>query len=464
MSITKNDLIFEFDRKAQVTNSGIPSSAYLHIPFCRRRCYYCDFPVFVVGDRKNGDNSGTILQYVAALCDEIEATPNLGASLKTVFFGGGTPSLLSQSQLSRILEVLDGKFGIAAGAEISIEIDPGTFTLAQLRGYAQAGVNRFSLGVQAFQDELLQVSGRSHSVAGIFEAVEIIRSAGIVNFSLDLISGLPHQTLGQWETSLTSAVKLDPVHLSCYDLIVEPGTAFGRYLQAGAQPLPADETAAQMYRLAREILTASGYEHYEISNYARHGYQCRHNRVYWENRPYYGMGMGAASYVRGQRFTRPRKTQEYYQWVRSLQSFHSPVLEGENPQDVAPPIDRSVQIFASKVLLENSEPNLQTSQNDVLLDTLMLGLRLAEGLNLSMLIDKFGQQTVDRIWHCLQPYWRRGWVEIARSDGSTVTLKDGETLAISGAVLGNLRLSDPEGFLFSNQILADLFSELEIDS
>ncbi|NJK75234.1 MAG: coproporphyrinogen III oxidase [Microcoleus sp. SU_5_6] len=349
-----------------MTNSGIPTSAYLHVPFCRRRCYYCDFPVFVVGDRKNGDNSGTIVQYVAALCDEIEATPNLGASLKTVFFGGGTPSLLSQDQLSRILDVLDGKFGIAAGAEISIEIDPGTFTLAQLRGYARAGVNRFSLGVQAFQDELLQVCGRSHSVAGIFEAVEIIRSAGIVNFSLDLISGLPHQTLAQWETSLTSAVKLDPVHLSCYDLIVEPGTAFGRYLQAGAQPLPADETAAQMYRLAREILTVAGYEHYEISNYARHGYQCRHNRVYWENRPYYGMGMGAASYVRGQRFTRPRKTQEYYQWVRSLQSFQSPVLEGENPQDVAPPIDPSVQLFASKVLLENSGPNLQTSQNDVL--------------------------------------------------------------------------------------------------
>ncbi|MGL5063241.1 MAG: radical SAM protein, partial [Microcoleus sp.] len=134
-----------------VSNSGIPSSAYLHIPFCRRRCYYCDFPVFVVGDRKNGDNSGTIQQYVAALCEEIEATPNLGGSLKTVFFGGGTPSLLSVSQLSRILDVIDRQFGIATDAEISLEIDPGTFSLEQLRGYLQAGVNRFSLGVQAFQ-------------------------------------------------------------------------------------------------------------------------------------------------------------------------------------------------------------------------------------------------------------------------------------------------------------------------
>jgi len=269
MNPTTDYLTFELKKSAQVANSGIPSSAYLHVPFCRRRCYYCDFPVFVVGDRKNGENSGTIVQYVAVLCQEIQETKNLGASLKTVFFGGGTPSLLSVSQLSNILETLDGKFGIAAEAEISIEIDPGTFTLEQLRGYAAAGVNRVSLGVQAFQDELLQACGRSHSVADIFEAVKIIRSAGMVNFSLDLISGLPHQTLEQWEASLQSAVEISPTHLSSYDLIVEHGTAFGRYFQAGAQPLPADETAAGMYRLAREILTGAGYEHYEISNYAR---------------------------------------------------------------------------------------------------------------------------------------------------------------------------------------------------
>ncbi|PSB42253.1 coproporphyrinogen III oxidase [filamentous cyanobacterium Phorm 6] len=429
-------------------NFGIPSSAYLHIPFCRRRCYYCDFPVFVVGDRKNGDNSGTIQQYVPILCQEIAETPNLGASLKTVFFGGGTPSLLSVSQLSNILETIDGKFGIAAGAEISIEIDPGTFTLEQLRGYAAAGVNRVSLGVQAFQDELLQACGRSHSVAEIFEAVEIVRSAGIVNFSLDLISGLPHQTLEQWEYSLKSAMEIAPTHLSSYDLIVEQGTAFGRYFEASAQPLPADETAAQMYRLAREILTGAGYEHYEISNYARDGYQCRHNRVYWENRAYYGLGMGAASYVQGRRLTRPRKTQEYYQWVRNLAEAASeatPKLRGETQPDIQPAI----------------EQNFQVSENDVLLETLMLGLRLAAGVSLSALTEKFSQKTVDRIWRCLQPYWRQGWIEIGRSDGSSIaTLDESEQLPLSG----NLRLSDPEGFLFSNTILADLFSKLGEDN
>ena len=443
MNPTTDYLTFEFKKSASVANSGIPSSAYLHVPFCRRRCYYCDFPVFVVGDRKNGNNSGTIVQYVAVLCQEIAETPNLGASLKTVFFGGGTPSLLSVSQLSQILETIDGKFGIAAGAEISMEIDPGTFTLEQLRGYAAAGVNRVSLGVQAFQDELLQACGRSHSVAEIFEAVEIVRSAGIANFSLDLISGLPHQTLEQWEYSLKSAVEIGPTHLSSYDLVVEQGTAFGRYFEPGAQPLPADETAAQMYRLAREILTAAGYEHYEISNYARDGYQCRHNRVYWENRPYYGLGMGAASYVQGRRLTRPRKTQEYYQWVRSISSVTSestPKLREEIQPDIEP----------------ESEQNFQVSENDILLETLMLGLRLAEGVNLSALTQKFTQQTVDQIWDCLQPYWRLRWVEIVTEAGAIAVLDEGAKLPLSG----NLRLSDPEGFLFSNTILADLFSKL----
>ncbi|MEO6862321.1 MAG: radical SAM family heme chaperone HemW [Microcoleus sp.] len=455
MNATTDYLTFEFKKSGRSANSGIPSSAYLHVPFCRRRCYYCDFPVFVVGDRKNGENSGTIVQYVAALCQEIQTTPNLGASLKTVFFGGGTPSLLSVSQLSHILETLDGKFGIAAGAEISIEIDPGTFTLEQLRGYVAAGVNRVSLGVQAFQDELLQACGRSHSVAEIFEAVEIVRSAGIVNFSLDLISGLPHQTLEQWETSLKSAVEIGPTHLSSYDLIVEPGTAFGRYFEAGAQPLPADETAAEMYRLARSILTGAGYEHYEISNYAKPGYQCRHNRVYWENRPYYGLGMGAASYVQGRRLTRPRKTQEYYQWVRNLSPVISAAtakLEGETQPDIEP----------------ETEQNFQVSENDILLETLMLGLRLAEGVSLSALTQQFTQQTVDRIWDCLQPYWRLRWVEIVTADRAIPygidpldgTLSEGAKLPLSG----NLRLSDPEGFLFSNTILADLFSQLGQDN
>jgi putative oxygen-independent coproporphyrinogen III oxidase len=410
----------------KVFDSVMPSSAYVHIPFCRRRCYYCDFPVSVVGDKATGSTSGTIEQYIEMLCQEIETTSSHGCCLETVFFGGGTPSLLSIEQLGRILNTLDQRFGIAVSAEISIEMDPGTFNREQLKGYQKAGVNRVSLGVQAFQDELLTVCGRSHNASDIFAAVELLGQVEVPDFSLDLISGLPHQTLAQWQDSLETAVKIAPTHISTYDLIVEPVTAFGRQYSPGAKPLPTDEMAAQMYRVAQQVLTTAGYEHYEISNYALPGHQCRHNRVYWENRPYYGFGMGAASYVDGRRFTRPRTRREYYAWVQQL-------------------ID-----------LGGIWDCPETSAADNLLETLMLGLRLAKGLNLSKLTQQFGEKTIEQIWTSLQPYYQKDWVEIVGEDGTTFAHRDAQNLPLKG----QLRLSDPEGFLFSNTILADLFSQL----
>lgn len=407
-------------------DSVTPSSAYVHIPFCRRRCYYCDFPISVVGDEATGSNSGTIEQYIEVLCREIETTPAHPRCLETLFFGGGTPSLLSVEQLKRVLDTLEGRFGIAAGAEISMEMDPGTFSLEQLKGYQRAGVNRVSLGVQAFQDDLLRVCGRSHNSIDIFAAVELLHQVAIPDFSLDLISGLPHQTLDQWQESLEAAVSIAPTHISCYDLTIEPVTAFGRQYSPGATPLPTDETTAQMYRLAQRVLTSGGYKHYEISNYALPGHQCRHNRVYWENRPFYGFGMGAASYVEGCRFTRPRTRREYYAWVQRL-------------------------IDAGGVL-----DCPETSVEDVLLETLMLGLRLAEGLDLVALTQQFGEKTLEQIWTTLQPYYQRGWVHVVGGNGEAIALQYAQTLPRTG----RLRLSDPEGFLFSNTVIADLFSQL----
>lgn len=406
-----------------------PRSAYLHIPFCRRRCYYCDFPITVVGDkppispasvdRINGSNSNTIADYVEVLCQEIRATTGtaLDSRLDTVFFGGGTPSLLSVAQLSQILAVLDQQLGISDAAEISMEVDPGTFDLAQLQGYRSAGVNRVSLGVQAFQPQLLKDCGRSHTVAEVYAAVEQVQQAGFENFSLDLISGLPNQTLTNWQESLETAIALQPTHLSCYDLTIEPITAFGRQYKPGISPLPSDETTAQMYRTVQQTLTAAGYAHYEISNYAQLGFQSRHNRVYWENRPFYGFGMGATSYVDGDRVSRPRKTREYYEWVKFL---------GENPTQ--------------------SEAQ---SQSDLLLETLMLGLRLAEGLSIESLTQQFGREMLERVWRCLYPYAQQGWVKVEEAIAPTVPLR------------GSIRLTDPEGFLFSNVVLTDLFEEFE---
>jgi putative oxygen-independent coproporphyrinogen III oxidase len=384
----------------------IPTAAYIHIPFCRRRCYYCDFPISVVGDK--GRSASTMIEdYLAALIRDIQLTFTDRQPLKTVFFGGGTPSLLSPAQLEQIILAIALRFGIASDAEISMEIDPGTFDRDRLLGYLAAGVNRFSLGVQTFDEQLLKLCGRSHNLADVMQAVEIIQQLGIKNFSLDLISGLPQQTLEHCQTSLEQAIAIAPKHLSCYDLVLEPVTAFGKQYQPGETPLPNDADTAQMYRLTQQTLTAAGYEHYEISNYAQSNYQCRHNRVYWENKPYYGFGMGSASYVAGQRFSRPRTRREYYAWLEAGAVINAPEI----------------------------------SPTDYLLETLMLGLRLASGVNLN----QFSPQVQQAILSTVKPYLPRGWVEITARDNQSA----------------KLRLSDPEGFLFSNTILATLFEEFE---
>ena len=400
--------------------NNFPTSAYIHIPFCRRRCYYCDFPISVVGDRTT--NSSTMVDdYIGALIQEIKTTPTSKQSLQTVFFGGGTPSLLSVKQLTQILTAIADRFGIDTDAEISMEIDPGTFNREQLLGYLAAGVNRISLGIQTFDDELLKVCGRSHSLSDIMHAIDLIKQVGIGNFSLDLISGLPHQTRQQCQASLEKAIAIAPNHLSCYDLVLEPVTAFGKQYQPGKKPLPNDEDTAEMYRLTQRILTSVGYQHYEVSNYAQPGYQCRHNRVYWENKPYYGWGMGAASYVDGKRFTRPRTRREYYAWIQQGGIIDAPEM----------------------------------SATDWLLETLMLGLRLAEGIDLSL----FERPILNKIGACLQPYCDRGWVEVVGDKERLIEINSSNSWS---DISGKLRLNDPEGFLFSNTILATLFEELDI--
>lgn len=397
----------------------IPRGAYLHIPFCRRRCYYCDFPISVTGDRRNGTNFHAIAEYTDILCKEIELTPKNNDNLETVFFGGGTPSLLSVPQLEQILATLEGHFGIADRAEISMEIDPGTFTRSQIQGYRDLGVNRFSLGVQAFQDELLQRCGRSHSVKDIFTAIDLLRQIEADNISLDLISGLPEQTLEQWQFSLNSACDLSPEHLSCYDLVLEPVTAFGKQFQPGESPLPSDEHTAKMYRMAQETLTQNALEHYEISNYGKVGFQCRHNRLYWENRPYYGFGMGAASYTQNRRFTRPRTRKNYYAWVQKGAKIESPEL----------------------------------SERDRLLETLMLGLRLAEGVQL----EQFSPDIARAIAIAIEPYYQKGWLICLNFQNEPFSFAN----YLASSHHGTLKLTDPEGFLFSNTILTTFFEQFD---
>jgi len=369
-----------------------PSALYLHIPFCPTHCHYCDFAVTV-------GTTSLIEQYVQYLLQEIELTPSQGQPLASVYFGGGTPSLLTPQQLERILLALDHHFHIAKTAEITLEANPGTLNKRTLTTFQHLGINRISLGVQTFDETMLKRLGRNHTVQDTYEAVDAIRRAGFTNLSLDLMFGLPEQTLANWQTSLTSALALAPEHISAYDLILEPTTPFGRAFQSGCAPLPTEEATITMYLDLIEQFQQAGYVHYEIASLARPGYTSRHNLVYWHNQGYYGLGVGATGYVLGQRVTRPKRLVDYFTWVE-----HG--------------------VFTEEIPITPMEE---------LGESLMLGLRLVAGVDLTQLRQQFGP-SVDQKLAGLTQVKARGLVQ--------------ETA-------GQLRLVYPQGFLLANEVLQE---------
>lgn len=390
-------------------------------------------------------------RYVETLIEEISATPSAKtAPLQTVFFGGGTPSLLAPSQLDAILSAVSERFGIAQTAEISMEMDPGTFERSHLQAYKAAGINRVSLGAQDFHDEVLAASGRFHRKSDILSAVKLLREADLTNFSLDLISGLPHQTLETWAQSLQSAIALQPTHISQYDLIVEPQTAFSRYFTPGQSPLPSDEHTAQMYRMAKETLCANGYDHYEICNYAKPGYEAQHNLTYWKCQPCYGFGMGATSYVNYQRIDRPRTQRSYRAWVEQFVQ-----QKGRTEDPAIAPEER-------------------------VLEQIMVGLRLREGITLSEIFEVYGDRGLAALGEAIAPHIQNNWVITERSHDTASCIADSciaapqtttsQTTASQTTATSNIkkleptdriRLSDPEGFVMSNQVIVDAFNALE---
>ncbi len=406
-----------------------PRAVYVHVPFCRRRCFYCDFPISVVGDRLVGESSGMMAEYVGWLIREINLERNRGLdlSLKTVFFGGGTPSLLSPGQVKEILAALEQKFGFDAEIEISMEVDPGTFDLGRLQSWMRSGVNRFSLGVQAFQDELLAACGRSHRLKDVWKSVEYFRSAGVENWSLDLMSGLPGQTLPMWAESLELAVQTGSSHLSVYDLTVEPETVFGKRDARGVLDVPLEEDVVEMYRSTALRFAAAGFGRYEVSSYAREQrFECRHNRVYWEGLPFYGFGMGATSFVDGVRFSRARTRSEYFAWVGEKSSADHNL--GGHAADEPPP---NPQFWGDRTV---------NREREIFLERVMMGLRLVKGIEIAPLVDRFGPALVAESVEVLGQFVETGLVVM-------------ET--------GWVRLSDPDGLLMSNVVLVKLFEVME---
>ncbi len=279
---------------------------YIHIPFCKSKCEYCDF--YSIGGSRDGRTTD---RYLRALADHIHESACLatGYVVDTVYFGGGTPSFFGAQNLERILDEVQHRFRMSPEVEITLEANPDSVTRKELHRLLRAGFNRISLGVQSDSDEMLKKLGRPHNFEQAKQAMERARQAGFANISLDLMYGLPNQTLSAWRATVEHIARMKPEHISCYGLKVEENTPLWSYQDCAG--LPDDDTQAEMYLAACEILRDFGYEHYEISNFARRGYASRHNLKYWTGGEYLGFGPTAASDFAGKRFTIVRDLEGY---------------------------------------------------------------------------------------------------------------------------------------------------------
>ena len=332
-------------------------SVYVHIPFCRSKCAYCDF------------NSYAGLEYlfepyVQALARDIRLVgEGLSLQSRTIYLGGGTPTVLPLSLLEEVLSALRQAFRMANDVEITIEANPGTVDSDYLAGLLDLGVNRLSLGVQSLDDGLLRLLGRIHTAAEAVESYNLARQAGLANISLDLIYGVPHQTLELWQSTLRQTLSLQPDHLSLYALTLEEHTPLARQVARGEIPSPDDDLAADMYILAEEMLVEAGYVHYEISNWAGpiSNHKCRHNLTYWRNQPYLGFGAGAHSYFGDRR------------WHNFLS-----------------PMEYTVRLNVGMGSCAHSEDIDRATE---MADTMILGLRLVEeGVSFEGFAGRFGER------------------------------------------------------------------------
>ena len=337
------------------TRSSEPLGLYIHIPYCLSRCHYCDFNTYRL-------DAAHVQQYLDGLAQEITLRASAMAirdrRVCSVFFGGGTPSILQASQLIGILDHCRAAFTFEDGAEISIETNPGTVDLPKLRTLWEGGVTRLSVGVQAVQDRLLQRIGRAHTACEAKRAFWLMREAGFSNINLDLMFGLPGQSMGDWSETLDWAISVGPEHVSAYGLILEEGTPLHQEHRQGEIGLPDEEAEAAMYRMTVDRLLDAGYEHYEISNFARPGFRCRHNLVYWHHQEYLGIGAGAHSFLAGRRF------------YNELLPAHYVCAIGERGTAVAGDEELSAEMLRS--------------------ERLMLGLRLRAGLDVQAFKDVLG--------------------------------------------------------------------------
>ncbi|KGG11973.1 MULTISPECIES: radical SAM family heme chaperone HemW [Prochlorococcus] len=392
----------------------------MHIPFCHRRCFYCDFPIVPLGDFADGEfgsGSASVKAYLELLFREVALIPK-AYPLSTVYIGGGTPSILSPKQISALLGRLERHFGFQDGAEITLEIDPASFNKQKLQEYLGVGINRVSLGAQSFDNEVLASLGRRHDSNQLLDSCEWISAffeqGEMYSWSLDLIQNLPGHNLAFWEKQLEMILEICPPHLSIYDLSIEKGTVFAWRKLRGELNLPNDDLAADVAQLTSSKLKNAGYARYEISNYALPGHASRHNRVYWSGAGWWGVGLGAASCPWGKRLHRPKKRSEYEAWLLTQETYG---------------LDKSLQ---------------HLYQQPIDLDELFIvGLRRREGIDFEELAEDWGWNPIQRkaFLEELEKYWKdslkRGWIQ---RKGSRFALHDPEGMDVSNHVLVEMLL------------------------
>ncbi len=382
-------------------------SLYLHVPFCSVRCSYCAFNVYIHMDH-------LVEPFVQALIREIEAVAktNPGHRVHTIYFGGGTPTLMTASQFDRVLTAIHKGFDVTADAEVSTEANPNDLLEVDfVRNLRELGLSRLSIGVQSAVQHELELFGRLHDAQTVVQSVAIARDAGFDSVNLDLIYGSPRQTMDDWHASLDAVLALQPEHLSLYALGLEPNTAMDYWVQNGKLPEPDDELSADMYDVATERLGAGGLNQYEISNWALPGHGSRHNLQYWRNLPYLGLGPGAHGYANGVRYHTIRSPHHY---IEALSSDWEPL---------AFPLTVTVDEHTS------------VSRDDEIFETIMMGLRLLnDGLSLEGFQNRFGVSLLDIRANAIEYHEQHGYLELTDD---------------------RLRLTS-KGRLVSNRVLRDL--------
>lgn len=373
-------------------------SLYIHIPFCMKKCIYCDF-LSVPYDKD------LALDYINTMLKELELRRNSAGVLETVYVGGGTPTTVPTLALIRLLKTIRDIFGITPDAESTIEANPGTVTAEKIRALSEAGINRLSIGVQSFNNKELELLGRIHDFSGALQSIAAARHAGITNLSIDLIYGIPGQTLQSWAHTVLTAIEISPEHISAYELTPEKDTPLQEHISTGRLEKPDEETILMMYAHAMDRFSEAGYGHYEISNFSKPGFRCRHNLNYWNRGQYLGAGAGAHSFIGDRRIRNTGDVKEYLELVS----------QGNFP-------------FAEV---------LEISCENAIKEFIFLGLRKTEGLDIREFRDDLG---ID-------------------------LLKISNRLMNEGLLISNgthLRLTR-KGIFVSNTVITELFSLLDLD-